>query len=849
MGWWRAGGMDRFLHSAPGFRHGARIGRRSVQEVGSGRTLSAALVIFNSLLDRLMLRTHARAAAIAAACTALAAIHTPAAAQHEHHGVVAGGAQAVLTGRASCAEGTPSTGAVVRLFHGNGPGRHLMAASVADATGRFAVRTGAGTYTLEIGYPGHEPHRRQVTVANAAVNVGSVRLRCGPLGLDTLAVRAERDAVQLRSGATVVDARASAAAGGSIADLLRTLPGVELDADGRIGMRGSTGVLVLMNGRRIPLAGDALAAFLRQMPATALERIEAGTAASARLDANGAAGLLNLVFRDDAARRTGMRSLAGSMATEDHYMGSAAATGNVGDVLSWDAMYSASGMRARTDSKTARWSLVPGDLPLQTDEDSRARAKHRLHSIMAGAAVTPAPNTSLALRGAYSRMEGAYRNSTAFVYTDAAGNTGTSATGSLLEHVIPSAELSAVASVDRGRFRFASKARTSFVEEDFGGDYDDVGGGFRYMSTAMASRQREHVLRNDLGLRVADIDLDVGQESRFSTITAAHDATHFGATEAQSYRYETDVHAGYLAAHGSTRGVRAEAGLRVEADRTRIRMEAASERTAVRLFPSIRGEWTDARRGLVYRLAYGRRINRPEAAMLNPYSMGEDDMNEIIGNPSLLPEVSDQVEFGMERPGSLLTLQLTPFLRWTRDPIRPLKAVTASGRSTTTLENLSRTRAGGADGSVRARLAGGAVATLVGSVAHVETTGDASSSSGVYTTARLTVDLRVAENTTVQLYAYRRSAQAIEQGEILPAFTSELALTQRLAAGRGRVTLRLNDPLRGDRVEFRIAGATLTEESRRRTARPLLSLFASYAVGGAPREDAPVRAEGPARIF
>ncbi len=104
-------------------------------------------------------------------------------------------------------------------------------------------------------------------------------------------------------------------------------------------------------------------------------------------------------------------------------------------------------------------------------------------------------------------------------------------------------------------------------------------------------------------------------------------------------------------------------------------------------------------------------------------------------------------------------------------------------------------------------------------------------------------------STTAHLYAHRRSAQPVEQGEILPAFTSELALTQRLAGDRGRVTLRLNDPLRSDRLEFRIADAAFTQESLRRTARPLLSLFASYAVGGAPREDAPVRREGPARIF
>ncbi|HEX6064648.1 MAG TPA: TonB-dependent receptor, partial [Longimicrobiales bacterium] len=655
-------------------------------------------------------------------------------------------------------------------------------------------------------------------------------------------------AVRLRSGATVVDARASAAAGGSIADLLRTVPGIDFDADGRISMRGSTSVLVLIDGRRSALTGDALATFLRQMPATALARIEAGTPASARHAAEGA-GVVNLVFRDDAVRRTARRSVAASIATQDHYMGSAALSGDVGDLLSWDAMYSLSGMRPRTNSKTARWSVVPGDLDLHTDEDSRARAQHRLHSILAGAAIKPTSSTSLALRGTYSWMEGEYQNRSAFVYTNTAGDRGTSATSSILEHVIPSAELSAVATVDRGRVRFTSEARTGSVDEDFSGDFNDDVAGYSYISTVMSARQRDYVLRNDLSFRFPGINLDVGQESQFRTITAAHDATHFNATLSQAYRHEMQLHAGYLTAHRAIGGMRGEAGLRMEADRTDIELENNSTRTALRFFPSISGEWNDARRALVYRIAYGRRINRPGAEMLNPFSMGEDDMNEIIGNPSLLPEVSDQVEFGIERHGSRWTLQLTPFHRWTRDPIRPLKTATASGRSTITLENLERTRATGAEGSVRARVTDGTVVTLVGSVSHMETIADAFRSSGVYATARVTVDLQLAANTTAQLYAYRRSAQVIEQGEVLPSFTSELALTQRLVGNRGRVTVRLSDPLRSDRVEFRIADATFTEESRRRTVRPLLSVFMSYAVGGVPREDAPVRPEGPARIF
>jgi outer membrane cobalamin receptor len=132
----------------------------------------------------------------------------------------------------------------------------------------------AARTTLEISYLGHEAHRQQVTLAAAHLSVGTVRLELRPLALNALTATMERAAVQLRSGATVVDTRASAAAGGSIADLLRTVPGVELDADGRLSIRGSTSVLVLIDGRRIPLTGDALIAFLCQMPATALERIE-----------------------------------------------------------------------------------------------------------------------------------------------------------------------------------------------------------------------------------------------------------------------------------------------------------------------------------------------------------------------------------------------------------------------------------------------------------------------------------------------------------------------------------------------------------------------------------------------
>ena len=327
--------------------------------------------------------------AVFAALFALAVPRVQAAAQHEGHDASARSAQVSLSGTALCMEGTPSGRAVVQLVHVEGPERHLIASTVVDSTGRFVVRGGAGTYTLEISYPGRPPHRQQVILEHAPVTLGSVRIQCGVVRLNTVIVQAERDPIQLRNGTTIVETRASPAASGSIAELLATVPGVEFDGEGRISLRNSTSVLVLMNGRRMPLSGEALIAFLRQMPATTLERVEVGTLPSARQDANGAAGAVNLVFRDEDQRRSAVRSVAGSVATEDHYMGSVAATGNVGGGLDWDAMYSLSASRPSTDSKTRRWSELPGDLSLNTDETSHARAQHRLHSVLAGAAAMP----------------------------------------------------------------------------------------------------------------------------------------------------------------------------------------------------------------------------------------------------------------------------------------------------------------------------------------------------------------------------------------------------------------------------------------------------------------------------
>jgi hypothetical protein len=388
------------------------------------------------------------------------------------------------------------------------------------------------------------------------------------------------------------------------------------------------------------------------------------------------------------------------------------------------------------------------------------------------------------------------------------------------------------------------------VREDFTGDYaHDAEASF--LGTTMAARHEQHVLQNDLSFTLGGTRIELGQKLQLRGIRADYDARRDGVIAAHEFRYDDRVLAGYASLQRGVGPLHVELGVRAEQDRTTVEWEEATTHSQLRAFPSLLLHWPQRGSGAwQYRLAYGRRINRPDASALNPYSMGEDDMNEIVGNPALRPEIADQFEFGVERSSTTLTLQLTPFVRITRDPIRPLKTVTESGRATTTLESLSRTQAYGLDGTARTRLGGHTTVMFSASVFNMETAGAAYRNEGVYATARANIDVRVTDRTTLQLYAWRRSAQAIEQGEILPTSSTELALTQAIgAADRGRVTLRVADPFESDRLAFRIGDATFTQQSSRRVPRPVATLFVSWAVGGTPRESDRVSTEQPARIF
>src|SRR5262249_5685301 len=105
----------------------------------------------------------------------------------------------------------------------------------------------------------------------------------------------------------------------SVSEILRNIPSVQVDINGRVSLRGSSDVMVLVNGRKSSLMGKRRALALQQLPASEIERIEVITNPSARFTPEGTSGIINIVMKQGAGPGTNGEAAAHLGADERHH--------------------------------------------------------------------------------------------------------------------------------------------------------------------------------------------------------------------------------------------------------------------------------------------------------------------------------------------------------------------------------------------------------------------------------------------------------------------------------------------------------------------------------------------------
>lgn len=503
---------------------------------------------------------------------------------------------------------------------------------------------------------------------------------------------------------------------GTVADALRSVPGVEVDLQGRVSLRGDPGVTILIDGRpSAMLRGENRGDVLLSMPAGQIERVEVITNPSAAMSPEGSGGVLNLVtkqVRKDT--RSGTVRLNAGPGGRGGINLSGSQSGN-GLTLTGDLGYrrmtgdsEAVQLRSRRDPATGNF----GDSRQDSDVE-------QVMAMRTGRA------------GVEYDLDRKNRLSTEFNYR--AGNIDVDRMD-VFTAANPAASFtrdSDVALSQRGLGARATWRRTIGKDHDFVADIEAERGRQRRevegVTTFTGGQQAfENILnagqRGDYSLRL-DYKKPMGKEASLALgyhANLGETDFRFVGTRGPSldamlpipglsndFEYDQTVHA-LFGTYRFPVGAKldAQVGLRVEQAETRINQITDAievERNYLRVYPTLHLSY-DASKTEQLRASYSRRIQRPSPQDLNPYTQYIDPLNLRRGNPFLLPEVTDSFEAALQHRKNGNFYSLTGFYRRSRGGVTDILSDIGGGVFLTTRANLATADRVGAEAVANGKL-------------------------------------------------------------------------------------------------------------------------------------------------
>lgn len=192
---------------------------------------------------------------------------------------------------------------------------NLVSGAISKSDGSFVIDgLSMGQYVLKVMFVGFEPYESsllQITNDDPMIDVQTIILEPRTEEIDEVEVLGQRKPVVYKLDKKVVDAAAYPnASGGTAVDILENVPSVTVDLEGNVSLRGSADFTVFINGKPSMFQGaDAL----EQIPAGQIDNIEIITNPSARYDAEGTAGIINIILKKETANGiTGLVNVNGS---------------------------------------------------------------------------------------------------------------------------------------------------------------------------------------------------------------------------------------------------------------------------------------------------------------------------------------------------------------------------------------------------------------------------------------------------------------------------------------------------------------------------------------------------------
>ncbi len=202
-----------------------------------------------------------------------------------------------VSGKITDENDQPLPGASVALYQ-NG---QLVTGRSTDLKGNFSIEAAKGQYTLQVSFISYQNRSIELTIEadGEKKNLGTLQLTPANSQLEEVTVETEAKLMQFEQDKRVFNvAKDLNNIGSNAAEILNNIPSVSVDIEGNVSLRGSEGVRILVNGKPSGLIGSDPATALQQLQGNMIEKIEVITNPSARYDAEGDAGIINIILKE-----------------------------------------------------------------------------------------------------------------------------------------------------------------------------------------------------------------------------------------------------------------------------------------------------------------------------------------------------------------------------------------------------------------------------------------------------------------------------------------------------------------------------------------------------------------------
>jgi len=728
-----------------------------------------------------------------------------------------------------------------------------------DANGKYTLtNVPPGKFILRANLAGYN----FATVSGITINRDSKDITLDPIILsqgttttEEILVEEEKSIIEFKPDKKVFNVSKNLTTQGStLLDLLKEVPSVNVDQDGNVSLRGSEGVKILVDGRPFGLEGQNRNIILEQIPASNVESIELITNPSAKYEAEGTVGIINVVLKKNKNPGFGYNGTLGlNMGTGDKYNGQFSISlknnkFNLYGNYSYDSRNSiSSGFNNRNYYTTSSVGSMS-----QLDS---GKMRGKSHMFKLGLDYNIDKKNMFGLSFNFRNSNRSRGNTSLNKEFDISG-------GVLSDYYIKSDETDKGFLYDlKANFmhNFSSTKQVLSADISYSKDKDDEteinSESFLFPANNTPEKRNEYSAELDDALSgkidyvhpiSKDIKLEAGYKGSYKKRDIDYRAENFDYNlnqfvtdynQSNRFVYKEQVHALYgiytqqLGSFGYSVGGRVE--------QTIIRGELLTggqnfDRNYIDFFPSLSlsqklGKTSELQ------LSYSRRINRPRHRQLNPFRsyMGSNNYSE--GNPKLNPEFTNS--FGLDFIQYFRWAAITPgiFYRQTTDEISRTRTLIDSVTTLNSFVNLNSSKSYGGELMINSQPV--KFISLNGTFSYYKTEVDASNFQSGLTnstsswTARSMATITLPAEFILQMNYFYMGKRVTAQGTMEPFQSFDAAIKKELFNKRLSLSLRVNDILNNARFRIEFNDQYFSEVMERRRDSRTVNFNITYNFG------------------